>query len=469
MNKKLISIILVASTVLTLAACGKGYDKPQSVEKGENVTVFQAEVSPINKTVTYTGEIGASESVSVISKLSAKAVQVYYNEGDYVNAGEVVARLDGTDAELALDQARAGYNSAVAAYNMTVNSTTKQASAGARQAYNSSKLAYETAITTYNREKQLYDNNTSLVAAKNALATAEKNYEDTKRLFDMGAVSRFELDNAKNSAENAKAAYDSASAGAAAQLSAAETNLKNAENALKNAEENLLLTDISATESIATGKASVESARAALAIAENNLSNTVIKAPISGHIGSMNIHTGQLVPQGSELFSVKNADSVDAEIAVTESVIPYLKEGDEAKIEIEAVNISVTGRITVANPVKNPQTGMYMVKVSIENLDGRIKVGMFADITITTQKSDNSLVIMSDAVMRDGDEAYVFAVNGNIAEKRIITTGIEAPVYTEVLSGLEEGEKVVVDGKEFLSETNNIINITGNGKKEIEK
>lgn len=469
MNKKAISIILAAVTLLSFTGCGKRANKKEAESNGENVTVCTAEVSPINKTVTYTGEIRASESVSVISKLSAKAAAVYYNEGDYVNAGAVVARLDETDARLALDQARAGYNSAVAAYNMTVNSTTKQAASGAKQAYNTAKLAYENALTAYNREKQLHDNNTSLVAAKNALATAEKNYENTKRLFEMGAVSQFELDTARNNAENAKAAYDSAEAGASAQITAAESALKNAENALKNAEENLSLTDISAGESIATAKASVETARAALAIAENNAANAVVKAPISGYIGSMNIHEGQLTPQGSELFSVKNADSVDAEINVTESVISYINEGDEAKIDVESANLTATGIVTVANPVKNPQTGMYTVKVSIDNPDGSIKVGMFADITLTTQKSEGSLVIMSDSVMRDGDDAYVFVVEGDIAEKRIITTGIETPDLTEVLSGLDEGERIVVDGKEFLSEVNNTVNITGEAEKEIER
>ncbi|MBQ7974174.1 MAG: efflux RND transporter periplasmic adaptor subunit [Clostridia bacterium] len=469
MNKRVISFLLAAVWVISLAGCGKKEAETETAAKGENVTVYEANISSIHNSVTYTGEIRASESVSVISKLSAKAEQVYYNEGDYVAAGTVVARLDGTDAQLALEQARAGYNSAVAAYNMTVNSTTKQAASGAEQAYNTAKLAYDTALTTYNREKQLYDNNTSLVAAKNALATAEKNYEDTKKLFEMGAVSQFELDNAQNSAENAKAAYDSASAGASAQLTGAESNLKSAENALKNAEENLTLTKISSEESIATAKASVQTAKASLAIAENNAGNTVVKAPISGYIASMNIHPGQLAPQGSELFSVKNADYVDAEISVTESVIPYIHEGDVAGIEIESAGISTSGFVTVANPVKNPQTGMYTVKVGIENISGDIKVGMFADITLTTQKSDSSLIIMSNGLLRDGDEVYVFVVNGDKAEKRIITTGIEAPDYTEVTTGLEAGEQVVIDGKEFLSETNNSINITSVLQEEIEQ
>lgn len=461
MNKKILASALAVVMTVSLAGCGKNKEDNKNADRGQNVSVYAANIAPIQSTVTYTGEIKASQSVSLVSKVSAKAQQVYFKDGDHVQAGAVLARLDDTDARLAYDQAKASYNSAKAAYSMTANSTTKQAEAGARQAYESAKIAYDAALSAYNREKTLYDNNTTVITAKNALNTAQRNLENTQRLYDIGAASQMELDTAKNNAENAKAAYDSATIGARAQLEAAEINLRNATNTLRNAEENLNLTAISSKESIASAQASVQTAEAALAIAENNLSSTVITAPISGIIASSNAHVGQMVAAGTEVFSIKQSDSVDAEISVTEEVIPYIYVGTEAKISVGSVGIKdKAGTVTLVNPIKNAQTGMYTVKVSIDNQDGAINVGMFADIVLVTEQCEATVVIPSDAIMQDGEEQYVFVAMDGIADKRIIEPGIQNPEFTEILTGVSYGEYVVVEGKEYISETNNKLNIT---------
>lgn len=514
MNKKIICIMLSAISAVTFTSCGK---KPPMEEKeeqtGQNVTVYTAGIEPISSSVTYTGEIKASESVSVSSKVSAKAKTVFYNEGDYVKAGAVLAKLDDTDVALSLKQAEAGYNSAVANYNMVVNSSTKQATVSAQQNLNSAQLAYDTALSNYNREKELYeqnsaiklaeqsyndavaaynrqkelyDNNTSIISAQNALTTAQQNYDRTKQLFDMGAASQVELDTAKNSMENAKAALDSASSGAASQLDSvysamksaeenykttkisastafenAENSLKNAENALKNAKENIELTKVSTKESISTASASVQSSKATLDTARNTMNNTAITAPIDGYIASKNINVGQMVAQGTEIFSIKNSDTVDAEISVTEAVIPYISVGTPAKVSIKSADIEEkSGTVTLVNSVKNQTTGMYTVRVSIPNPGSEIKVGMFADISLTLQQSSGSVVIPSDSLLQENDEMYVYIANGNTAEKRVVYLGIQNSDYSEVLSGVEEGESIVVSGKEYISESNNELNIT---------
>lgn len=512
--KKTVSIILAATMILGCCSCGKKKEEDTQEKSGSNVTVYTAALESISDTVTYTGEIKACESVSISSKVSAKAKTVYHNEGDFVKAGEILAKLDDTDIELSYKQAEAAYNSAVAAYNMTVNSSTKQASVSAQQGLKSAQIAYDSALSNYNRERQLYesnsqlilaeqqyndaknayqrqkelyDNNSTVIAAKNALTTAEENLTRTQQLFDLGAASQLELDTAKNNVENARASYDSAQSGAKTQLDSAysamvsaeqgynntkisasaayenaQNNLKNAENALKNAKENISLTNVSSKESISTAAASVESAKAALATARNTLNNTTITAPIDGFVASKNINEGQMVAQGIEIFSIKNSDNVDAEISVTEAVIPYVSVGTQAKVEIKSAdNLTVDGIVTLVNTVKDVQSGMYTVRVSIPNGDNKIKVGMFADVTLVTQQNDSSVIIPSDSLMQDGEEMYVYVANAsNKAEKKVVLTGIQNSDYTEILSGINEGDKVVVGGKEYISEENNELNIT---------
>ncbi|MBP3361411.1 MAG: efflux RND transporter periplasmic adaptor subunit [Clostridia bacterium] len=514
-KRKVLCFILSAVSAAVFTSCGKKapMDAPSEENSGQNVTVYTAAIQPISSSVTYTGEIKASESVSISSKVSAKAKTVYFQEGDYVKAGAVLAKLDDTDVALSLKQAEASYNSAVANYNMVVNSSTKQAAVSAEQNLNAAQLSYDSAlsnynrekelyeqnssiklaeqsyndaVTAYNRQKELYDNNTTIISAQNAVTTAQQNLERTKQLFDMGAASQVELDTAETTAANAQAALDSAVSGAKTQLDSAysamknaeenykttkisasaafenaENALKNAENALKNAKENIQLTKVSSRESISTAAANVEASKASLATARNTMNNTAITAPISGFIASKSINEGQMVPQGAEIFSIKNADNVDAEISVTEAVIPYITVGTPARITIKSADMEEKeGTVTLVNSVKDQATGMYTVRVSIPNPGNEIKVGMFADISLTVQQSNSSVVIPSDSLLQEDDEMYVYVANGNTAEKRVVLLGIQNSDYSEILSGVEEGEDVVVSGKEYISESNNELNIT---------
>ncbi len=520
MFKKIISTAAAAAVVISCVSCGKNDENGAEQEaSGHNVTVYTAQVSDIKKEITYSGEIVPCESVGVSSKVSAKAERVYYQEGDYVQAGAVLATLDDTDVRLSYQQAQASYNSAQANYSMVKNSSVKQSQQGANQSLSSAELSYQAALDAYNREKQLYDENSnvklakqavddaqaaydrqkqlydsdaSVIAAQNALTTAQQNSDRTQQLFDIGAVSQAELDNAKTSLQNAQASYDSAAATAKAQLDSAssaliqaqenyktaqisasasltnaENSLKQAENALKNARENVELTEVSGEESIKSAAASVQTAKAGLDSAKNMLDSTTIKAPISGYISARNVTEGQMTAAGVDLFVIKNSNVVDAEIYVTESVIASVSVGTPARVSVASAGIeNVEGAVTLVNTVKNEQTGLYTVEVSIDNAGGLLKLGMFADITLVTEESSDSVVIPSDAVLLgDGDEKYVYVAKDGIAQRRDITVGITNSDTTEILAGVETGEDVVVSGKEYISETDNKVNITS--KEEI--
>lgn len=512
MRKKYTSIITALILMLSLTSCGKKQTEnaAEETQTGVNVEVFTAQKENISSTVTYTGEIKAGSSVQVTSKVSAKAVSVKVKEGDYVKAGQLLASLDKTDLELTYKQAEASYNSALANLNMTKNSTAQRNSTQAEQNAASAKTNYESALTAYNRElalyeqnsvvtlaeqayndavtayeraKTLYDNDTNLISAKNAYQTAKDNYERSEGLYSQGAISKVELDNARTTMENAQAALSSAENSnkaaldnarsavvnaeenlkkakttASASLDAAKASLENAKNALDSANENIGITARTNEDSIKTAEASVQSAKAGLDIAKNNLSNTSITAPIAGYISSKAVNAGQMVSPGVELFSIKNSNTVDAEINVTESVIPNIHDGTRASVSVKSAGISdIDGTVTLVNPVKDERTGMYTVRVSIDNTAGTLKVGMFADITLETNSESGAVVIPSEAVMQSGEELYVYIANGTKAEKRIVLTGIENNDMIQITDGIYEGEKVIVSGKDYLSETNNEI------------
>ncbi len=455
--KKFVSIALsfaLASVLLT--GCGKPAADEEPTENSNaaatNVTCAEVQVKDISSTASYTGELTAKDRASVTSKVSAKVISVSADIGDRVSKGTVLAVLDASDYEYQLKQAEASYNQAQAAL--------KQAQAG----LNSAKAGLNSAQVSYNNVK----NGSSAQAqaqleqvlsqAKIAYNDAKTNYDRQKQLYDMGAISLVTFEGAQTALENAELALDSAQKNY--DLNKDVLSPGNEEAARKGVE--------TAQASVSNAQAAVESAEAAVSAASlsaeqarTNIANTRITSPISGYISAKNVAVGQFASPGVEMFSVSDTESLEAQIQVTESVVPYLKLGGEAEISIDASGIeSLTGKITVINPVKNAQTGMYTVRVSVPNSDDKLKVGMFADVVLLTEKSaKNVAAVPAKAILQEDESYYVYVAKGTEAEKREIVPGVSDGEYTEIKSGLAEGEKVVIDGKEYLSETNRAINI----------
>lgn len=408
MNKKAVSLITALALAASFAGCGKKAEK-QEQKTATNVTVSEAKISSIESTVSYTGEVKASSSASVSPKASGEIKAVYAEIGDFVKAGAVLMKIDSSSYQLSYNQAKAAYNSAVAAYNNVKNGSNAQTQVSMNQNLANAQSAYDTARDNYNRQKSL---------------------------FDIGAISQVALDAAKTQLDNASVALETAKA--SANLSA----------------------NVIEPQSEASAKAAVDQAKAAVDLAANSLANCTVTAPISGYISSKNASVGQTAAQGMEVFGIKNSDSVDVEINVTESVIGSLSVGTSAKIDIKSAKIEgADGVVSVLGEAKNDTTGMYPVKVSINNADGKIKVGMMADVSLVTDKVDGVLTISQNSVLKSGDKEYVYVADGKKAVKKNIETGITDGKNVEVLSGISEGDKVITDGKEYLSETNNDIKI----------
>lgn len=464
MNKKIISTITAAALLTLTAGCGKK-ETPTSAEvTGTNVSVYTARQDGITSNITYTGEIKAAEDVSVSAKASGTANVVNAKLGKYVNAGDVLLKIDSTSYQLQYNQAQAAYNSAQAAYNSTVGGSQQQTVNKLRDAVTSAQTEYNNALSSYNREKELYDNNTNLTSARNALENAKTNYEHTKSLFDLGAASQTVLDNARIAYENAEAAVTAAESNLKTGIESAKQRLDNAAINLASAKESYNLTvNVVNPETEATAKAQVASAKAALDLAKNSLDNTTITAPISGYVSAVNISRGEMVAQGTPLFVISDTSSVEGEINITESVISSVTIGTPAVISVKAAGIEgISGSVQTVNSVKDAATGLYTVRVRIPNENSVLKVGMFAEIVLETANIADAVTIPSNALMQEGTDYYVYLVDeeNNIVEKKFVETGITNGDMTEIVSGIVSGDTVVVSGKEYLSEKNNQINIT---------
>lgn len=437
--KKLTASALAVVLLIAMTGCGK--DKktaaPDTEATAVNVTAFEAEEQTIENNVTYTGEIKASEFTSVSAKVSGQAKVVYCEVGDYVNAGDVLLQIDDTDY-------RTQYNQAVAARNQ------------AQAAYAQANASYEGAVASYNSvingsaQQTKLQLQSALDAAKIEFDNAKINYENQKVLYESGAVSKSVYDAAVTRYENAQLNYNTAKSNYDLTVDVIlEESKTNAQSGVNSAEAGKN-----------SAQAALNSANVAVDAAQNSLSNTIVRAPISGYIASRNANKGQMVSPGAELFSIKATDSVEAQINVTESIIPSVTVGTKAAVAVKSAGAEIEGTVTTVSPTKNAQTGMYQVSIAIDNSDGTLKDGMFADITLTLSDSVDALVVPSESILEDEDGTkYIYTANKNTAKRVDVEIGIITDEYTEIVSGIEKGDKVIVSGKEYLSDKNNKIKI----------
>ena len=262
----------------------------------------------------------------------------------------------------------------------------------------------------------------------------------SKALIDSAQI---EYNNAKINCDNQKVLYDNGAISKIAYDSAV-TRFENAKINLNSAKE----------------QSGLNSAKAALDAAENSLGYTTVYAPISGYVSTKNANVGQMASPGVEIFSIKNTSTVNAQLNVAESVISKVSVGAKAIVNVKSIETSVEGVVKIASPTKNLQTGMYNVSITIDNPEDVLKDGMFADITLTLSDAVDALVIPSDAIMEDESrQKYIFLADDGVAVKKEVVTGIITEEYTEILKGVKEGDKVIVSGKEYLSDENSKIKI----------
>jgi len=263
-------------------------------------------------------------------------------------------------------------------------------------------------------EQAVVQAESALELAKIDYEQAKANYERGKMLFEQGAIPK---------------------AGASGFETAFEIPYKKAKEAYEKVK-----------------PAALESARAALAQARENYNNAFIKSPISGVVTAVNIDPGEWASPASPepVVSVANLSTVVVKATVAEDLVNKLKEGDEVKVTVSAVAAEpFTGKITSIAPAAGKASKAFPVEVQLDNPDGLLKPGMFAEINFTREHPEN-IVVPKEAVVGSGGESAVWVIEDNTAQKRPVEPGAENGKMVLILSGLKEGELVVTVGADSL-------------------
>lgn len=200
-------------------------------------------------------------------------------------------------------------------------------------------------------------------------------------------------------------------------------------------------------------KIALAQAKANTSIAFKRLKDTKIYAPFSGTITAKFIERGASAAPGLPAFTIMKTDQVYAKASINENDIAHIKIGVPALIRIASLDQNFDGKVTIINPSADATTRTFNVKVLLNNSKGSLLPGMISAIEIQTGRTTQAITIPAASIVRDADDInYVFTAKGKQATRKRVSLGDFKGSEVIVNKGLDNGDKVIVNGQHNLKD-----------------
>jgi len=406
---KIIGVLLLSLILAGSIACNPfGGDEEEASQQLVEVVRGDLVIG-----VSGSGNIEVSDEGKLAFGVGGRIDRIYVEEGDSVTEGDVLAGLDTDDLELALTQARV-------------------ALAQAQVAVNTANVTLRTARHSLDEAQDLY--------TWPEIKVAEADVDDAEAYLqyvidkDLPLVTLY----------YARASLDAAEAVLDAMIYDYDTE----EVAIKKMEVTV------AEQSLELSQLSVEHAQQSLEYAQEQLDEATITAPLDGVIAKIYSEEGDVIPppalSSQVIIHLVDLTTIELNVEVDEIDIPDVKPGQRAIIDVDALpDIEFEGEVLTISPVAKEEAGviLYEVKVGFNVPEGSgLRVGMSAEADIVIVDRSNVLLVPDRAITKDSEgNPVVMVVVNEQTEERPVVIGISDGFDTEIVSGLSEGEVVVVE------------------------
>ena len=178
-----------------------------------------------------------------------------------------------------------------------------------------------------------------------------------------------------------------------------------------------------------------------------------VLAPINGSIIKTPLKVGTKVTTSSAVTTIGDIASLQITAKIPERYVASLRTGLKAEISLEAYPDAVfTATVTHVSPVLDVNARTKEIVLTFDENDARINAGMFGKVKLYTLDYEGAVALPSDAIVTKGDKPYLYVVkDDDTVEQREITIGKSVDGIVQILSGIEQGERVVVEGGQVLS------------------
>jgi RND family efflux transporter MFP subunit len=352
------------------------------VKEPRAVRVAAAEAGRLPRTVAVTGTLAADEEIVAGFKIAGRVSEITVDLGSPVRKGQVLARLDPTDARLRVGQAEAALRQVRAGLGLPPEGT----------------------------DDRVDPEKTALVREANAvLEEARKNRDRMAQLWEKEYIARAEYD------------------ASLARLLVAEGRYQAAVEEIRNRQE--LLSE----------------RRSGLALARQQLADTVLSAPIDGAVRERRASVGEFLAAGAPVVGLVKLHPLRLRVAVPERDASAVRVGQVVRVRLEGDPAEHTGRVVRLSPAIQEQNRTLAVEAEVANRDGRLRPGAFAKAEIVVEADRTAVLVPASAVVTFAGLEKVFGVQGGAAVEKRIRTGRRSGDRVEILDGVDAGELVVVD------------------------
>jgi multidrug efflux system membrane fusion protein len=177
-----------------------------------------------------------------------------------------------------------------------------------------------------------------------------------------------------------------------------------------------------------------------------------VRAPFRGVVVAKRTDVGQWIGLGDPVMEMVSLDELRVRVDVPERYYDLVEPGVDAGVSFEALpQLGVTGSVDRVIPSANPRSRTFPVQIGLENVEGRIAVGMLAEVALPVGATVRALVVPKDAVVRDGTAEVLFRIRDDETVEAVpVTSGRGAGSWVVVTGDVAEGDRVVTRGNERL-------------------
>lgn len=443
------SLVLLTFLILILPVCSFAVTAGQLL-RGRPDTNFQfysTQLGAVEVTVTGLGGIEAGAVANLSFERAGRVVEVNVQSGDSVKTGDILARLDSSNEQIAYDRAllslemaqlrrqdltdtsddsniriaQANLDSAWGAYLGIQNAVSAEDIQVAELRYQQAQAAYEDAVQ--------------------ARVNADGGQPDQAYQFldaQAGAASL--------NAEIARLQLESLQNGNSGQLNAAYVRVVQAQQQLEQAKAGPTQAQLDQAD------ISIQEAQAQLDQATTSLNQMALVAPFDGIVSVVNAEVGTVGAPGLALFELTDIDPLGLVVQVDEIDIRQIQEGMPAHIQLDALpDLDLAGTVEYVSPVGTNDSGVvsYDVKVVFGAAPPAVKAGMTAEASFIVERRTDVLVVPNEYIRldRDRNKAYVDVVtdDGQVATDVEVVLGLVGENTSEILSGISAGDVLAVD------------------------
>ncbi|BAY18680.1 secretion protein HlyD [Anabaenopsis circularis NIES-21] len=427
----------------------------------QDITQLTVPVEAKNVTlkITASGKVVPIQSVNISPKNPGVLAELYVEQGDRVEQNQIIARMDVGDLQAQILQYRANLAQSQAQLDEALAGTRPQeiTQAKARLSQAQAQLAQARAG---NRPQEIAQTQAQVDAAQARVNYTAEQVKRYQYLYQQGAEKKQLLDQAVSEDKSAKANLEEARR----RLSLMQSGSRSEEIEMKEAAVTearaalVLLQDGTRKEEIAQRQAAVKAAQAQLAAADVKIQETVIRAPFAGIITQKYANIGAFVTPTTSASSDASATSssivavakgLEVLAKIPEADIGRVKPGQEVEIVADAYPDQVfKGRVRLIAPEAVLEQGVtsFQVRVALDTGTDKLRSGLNLDLTFLGDRVSNTLVLPTVAIVTEKGKTGVLVPDAkNQPQFREVTTGAQIQDQTQVLSGVEVGDRVFVD------------------------